>query len=68
MSTIFDDGAEERERIEMRQQMYQAQQRQMQSTAIHPLQNSAQNAVLQGGNYNGGLLGQAGNAISGLWK
>lgn len=29
MSTIFDDGAEERERIEMRQQMYQAQQRAM---------------------------------------
>jgi hypothetical protein len=28
--------------------------------------NPAQNALLQGGNYNGGLLGQAGNAL-GSW-
>jgi hypothetical protein len=85
MEKIFDDGQAERERIEMRQQMYQAQQRAMiqnqmlQSTGTYqtttikpgqliPMSNSAQNAALQGGNYNGGLLGQAGSALQGLFK
>ena len=56
MEAIFDDGAEERERemerVKMRQQMYQAQQA-ARSSRIHPMQNA-----IQGGNYNGGLLGQ----------
>jgi len=57
MEKIFDDGSAERERIEMRQQMYQAQQRAM-----------MQNSVLQGSSYpytvgaQQGLLGSGGNA------
>jgi hypothetical protein len=79
MEKIFDDGAEERERVKMRQQMYQqkaAMQNQLlastgtyQTTTIQPGQiTPLHNNAIQGGNYNGGLLGQAGNALQGLYK
>ena len=70
MSTIFDDGSEERER----QSTYNASMRKAMSQQAIAQQQAAQNlypaqnAVLQGGNYTGGLLGQAGNAFSGLFK
>jgi hypothetical protein len=63
METIFDDGAEERERemerVKMKQQMYQAQQAAM-SSRIHPMQNSYPYTA------NVGLLGSGGNAAQGL--
>jgi len=64
MEKIFDDGSDERDRKAAYHASRQKSLSQM--TAIHPLQNSAQNAVLQGGNYNGGLLGQAGSMF-GSW-
>ena len=69
MAKIFDDGSEERELEDIYNAGMQkrlAQITAQQNSTIHPLQNSAQNAVLQGGNYNGGLLGQASNAL-GSW-
>jgi hypothetical protein len=72
MEKIFDDGAEERERemerIKMRQQMYQQQIYQQQAHMPQPV--SALNSAQGSGNYynGGGLLGQAGSAIQGLFK
>jgi len=62
MKRVFDEEFYERQEEQQYAKMAQL------GTQIHPLQNSAQNAVLQGGNYNGGLLGQAGNAFQGLFK
>lgn len=70
MGKIFDDGSEERDRkaayisgmkASMQQQVQAAQN-------LYPAQNSAQGMAIQGSSYNGGLLGQAGNAFSGLFK
>jgi hypothetical protein len=70
LNAIFDESyyerqqEQEREMVRMKQQMYQAQANQAaMSSRIHPLQNA-----IQGGNYNGGLLGQAGSAIQGIFK
>jgi len=78
MEKIFDDGAEERERVKMRQQMYQQkaamQNSLMQSTGTYqtttikpgqliPMSNSAQNS-----SGNTGLFGSASQAFSGIFK
>jgi hypothetical protein len=79
MEKIFDDGSEERERMQMKQQMYQAQQRAMiqnqmmqstgtyQTTPIKPGQlTPLHNNAAQSGYQ--GLLGSVGSALQGLIK
>jgi len=74
MGKIFDDGSEEREaEARMKMRVQQQQLRQMQSTAIHPLQNSypyAQNAnaaqgmAIQGGGGHIGMTVSANGAVN----
>jgi len=76
MEKIFDDGEGERELAKVNQQLYQAQQRAMiqnqiyQQQAHMPQPVSALNSAQGSSNYynGGGLLGQAGSAIQGLFK
>ena len=81
MKRVFDEEYYERQEEQERQRMQiNAQMAAIgvstgtyQTTTIKPgqlipMSNSAQNAALQGGNYNGGLLGQAGTAFQGLFK
>ena len=73
MEKIFDDGAEERERVKMRQQMYQTQiKAQMQNIAMgHPAQNSypyaantAQGMAIQGSGGHTGMTISANGAVN----
>ena len=76
MSAIFDDGSEQREAEVKRLQAQQRAHINAQMAHIGTMaaqSHPAQNAALQGGNYNGGLLGQAGNAgllggLTGIFK
>jgi transcriptional regulator with AAA-type ATPase domain len=78
MEKIFDDGAEERERVKMRQQMYQTQQRAQLQNSLMQSTGTYQTTTIKPGqlipmsnsaqNTTIGLLGQAGSAFQGLFK